>query len=245
VTADVWAELAPGILADQIAGEQRDLVRAYEDARPRSLQQAIGPSGIGSPCSRCLAREVLGCPVEGDFDDPWMRIVGTATHAWLAEARLHRNKQLNRGRYHLETRVMPDGPDSELLPSGGDLDFYDADTYTVVDDKVVGLPKIKKVREHGPGDQYRRQIHLYGRGLALAGYRVDNVAIAFWNRNGFLHDLYVWVEPYDEAVALEALDRYRTIRDLATTHGVAILPHLPADADCWDCKGRPMTEETK
>jgi hypothetical protein len=235
--ANVWDELHPSVLADQIANEQRQIVRDFESSRPRSQQQVIGPSGIGSPCSRCLAREILGVPLDRGFDDPWFKVIGSATHTWLEEARVHRNKQLNRGRYVISARVHPDGEDSDVLPKGGDLDFYDADTFTVVDDKVVGLPKIKKVKANGPGDQYRRQVHLYGAGLIRQGYRVDNVAIAFWNRNGFLHDLHVWTEPYDEAVAVEALDRFRTIRALALSLGVAVLPELPADPDCWSCKG--------
>lgn len=235
---DVWDELAPGILADQIAGDLKDMVRAFEDSRPRSQQQEVGPSGIGSPCARCLARKVLGCEVVPDFDDPWMRIIGVATHAWLADAGLHHNKTVGRDRYVIESRVHPD---PELLPKGGDADLYDRDTATVIDHKVVGLPKIKKVRADGPGQQYRYQGHVYGLGFTRAGLPVEHVAIAFWNRNGFLRDLEVWVEPYDEAVALEALDRYRTIRTLALTNGVAILPNLPADAECWDCKGKDVT----
>ena len=240
---DVWSELAPGVLAEQIAGDLKGMVRAYEASRPRSLQQAVGPSGLGSPCARCLAREVLGIPFARTFDDPWLRIVGTAVHSWLEEAALHANKELERGRWHIERRVYPDGADSGLLPKGGNLDLYDADTRTVIDHKCVGLPKIKKVRAEGPGQQYVWQGHLYGRGLALEGLPVENVAIAFWNRNGFLHDLLVWTEPYDEAVAVEALDRFRTIRDLALDHGVAILPALPADESCFSCKGADVTPE--
>lgn len=241
--ANVWDDLAPGVLAEQIGGDQKSLVRAFESSRPRSQQQAVGPSGLGSPCPRCLARQVLGIPFVPTFDDPWFRVVGTSVHTWLAEARVHANKILERCRFHVEVRVYPDGPDSDLLPKGGEIDWYDEDTFTVGDDKVVGLPKIKKVRADGPGQQYRYQGHLYGRGLELAGFRVDHVAITFWNRNGFLHDLLVWTEPYDEAVAVEALDRFRTIRDLALAHGVAILPSLPADPDCWSCKGADCTDE--
>lgn len=243
--ADVWTELAPSVLADRITGEIRDIIVAFENNRDRTKQTAMGPSGIGSPCARCLARNVLGCPVERGYDPHvWRRIVGTAVHAWLAEAALHHNKAIGRGRYVIESRVHPDGKASELLPKGGDADLYDGDTDTVVDYKTKSFNGIKEVKANGPKQQQRYQGHLYGLGFARLGRPVKNVALAFIPREGALRDFYVHVEPYDEAVAVEALERFRTIRTLALANGVAILPHLPADPDCFDCGGADI-EETK
>jgi hypothetical protein len=232
----VWDDLAEP-LGEQVAAELREMARLFELGRPRTQQRAIGPSEVGKPCARCLARSVLGRPVVRAFDDPWCRIIGTATHAWLDEAAVDACKRANRGIYVSENRVHPD---PELLTKGGNADLYMVDRRMVVDHKIVSAERLKHYRHNGPGAQYRYQGHLYGLGYANAGWPVDHVAVAFWNRGGRLKDLYVWTEAYDPAIAHEALERFRSIRDLALAAGVAILPHLPADPDCWDCSGLPV-----
>lgn len=228
---DIWTELT---LADTLADDLRQMVRNFESSRDRSLQTQPGPSEIGAACARCLARKVLGIRVERPFSDPWCAIIGTAIHAWLDDAAQHANTQDTAPRWSPEVRVYPD---LELLPVGGSADLYDRRTRTVIDHKTTSHEKIKKVRANGPTQQYRYQAHLYGRGYEIAGEQVDHVAIAYWKRGGFLRDLYVWTEPYDPSVAQKALDRFRTIRDLANQLGEAVLPHLPADKSCFDCRG--------
>lgn len=227
-------------LGDRLADDLRQMVRTAEESAERSQQTDLGPSEIGKACTRCLARAVLGMKITRQFDDPWCRIIGTATHAWLDEAAAISNIRNNAGRWYPEVRVQPD---VLLLPSGGSCDLYDSETCTVIDHKVVGDAPLKKYRLNGPGPQYRVQAHLYGKGYANAGHRVDNVAVAFWNRGGRLRDLYVWTEDYDEAFADEALTRYRTIREQALAIGPALLPLLPADPECWDCGGSKMSAE--
>lgn len=233
---DVWAELGND-LGTAVAADLVDIVRRYEAGAERSQQHAIGPSAIGSPCTRCLARQVLGVPVRVGGDDPWARIIGTAVHAWLDEAMVAECKRLNRGRWLAELRVYPD-PSLVLLPKGGRADLYDTDRRMVIDHKVVGIPSLRKYRANGPGDQYTYQGHLYGMGCVNQGKPVEHVAIACWPRGGRLSELWVWTEPYSPAKAQAALDRFATIRDLALTTGPAIIPLLPADPDCWDCEGR-------
>lgn len=239
MSAAVWDDLTEP-LGERIAALLRQMADDYENSRDRSKQTAIGPSGLGKPCTRCLAREVLGCPVTRTFDDPWCRIIGTAVHAWLDEASVHANVKANRADWYAEMKVYPD---DELLPKGGNADLYHVPTATVIDHKIVGAARLKHYRAQGPGPQYRRQAHLYGAGFAKLGKPVGNVAVAFWNRGGRLRDLYVWTEAYDPAIAAEALARFRTIRDLALSTGKAVLPLLPADPDCWDCEGRDVTPE--
>lgn len=240
--AQTW-DLPTPSLGVLLADEMRDVARKAEAGRERSQQRALGPSGIGKPCVRCLARHVLGRPVVRQFDDPWLRIIGVAVHSWLEEAELEATKRAGVNLYLQEMRVYPDGPNSELLPKGGNLDLYVISRKTVVDHKTTSLEKLRAYRLNGPGQQYRYQGHLYGRGLRLMGVDVEHVAIAFWPRGGRLSDLWVWTEPYSEQVAVEALDRYRTIRDLALTNGPSILPHLPADESCFDCGGADCTPE--
>lgn len=241
MTASVWdsPELT-GELGMQLADDLRAMVREQEDNRPRTLQTAIGPSAVGNPCTRCLARHALGMRVTRDFDDPWCAIVGTATHAWLDEAAEGWNIRHERGRLTADLHVQPH-PD--LIPNGGKLDLFDEDTRTVIDHKVVGVPQLKKYRSNGPGAAYRVQVHLYGLGMSRFGRQVDNVAVAFWPRGGRLQDLYVWTEPYSVDIAMSALQRWGTIRDQALAIGPAILPLLPADKSCFDCGGRDVTPE--
>lgn len=239
--ASVWDDPAlTNALGDRIADDLRAMARDYDAAAHRSQQKHLGPSQIGSPCTRCLARHALGRSVQREFDDPWCRTIGTAVHAWLDAAALHHNTANDRARYYPELRIHPD---EELLPSGGNCDLYDEDTRTVVDHKIVGAEPLRKYRLNGPGPQYRVQAHLYGLGYVRAGHTVDHVAVAFWQRGGRLSDLYVWTEPYDEDVARTALERWRTIRDQALAVGPAILPLLPADPACWDCGGRDVTPD--
>lgn len=229
-----------GDLGARIATDLRDMVEMYEGSRDRTVQTDLGPSQIGMACTRCLARHVLGRPRERDFDDPWCRIIGTAVHAWLEKAAAHSNDVGGAAMWRTEMRVRPD---TDLLPAGGSLDLWDVWRHTVIDHKIVGTEPLRKYRLNGPGIQYRRQGHLYGYGVAKAGGTVENVAIAFWPRGGRLSELYVWTEPYSEAIAIEALDRYRLVRDQARALGPAILPVLPADSDCFECRGAEVTPE--
>lgn len=237
----VWDEIADP-LGKTLADNLRQIVRAYENGAERSQQKHLGPSQIGNPCTRCLARACLDMAVERDFDDPWCRIIGTAVHAWLEEAAAFDNVHVVRdaARWKAELRVHPH-PD--LLPAGGKCDLYDAELFAAIDHKIVGAEPLRKYKLNGPGQQYRVQAHLYGLGLHRAGLRVEHVAIAFWQRGGRLSDLYVWTEPWDVAVAMDALNRYRVIREQALAIGPQILPHLPADPSCWDCGGKDVSPD--
>jgi len=220
----------------------RAMARAYDAGDERSQQIHLGPSQIGNPCTRCLARHALGMAIERDYDDPWCRILGTAAHAWLEEAVAWDNTRTirDRARWIAEKRIQPH-PD--LLPSGGKADLYDRESRTVIDHKIVGAPRLRHYRLHGPGAQYRAQAHLYGLGYARTGEQVDHVAVAFWMRGGRLADLYVWTEPYDADFAVSVLERWRTISEQARAIGPQIIPMLPADPSCWDCGGKDVSAE--
>lgn len=236
MSTDIWSELE---LSDKLADDLRNMVRLYESQAARSLQKELGPSQIGNPCTRCLARYILGVPIQREHNDPWCRIIGTAVHAWLDEAAAAHNVATDTARYYPELRVYPD---ARLLPIGGSCDLYDAHTKTVIDHKVVGAVPLRKYRANGPGINYRRQIQLYGRGYVNAGQEVRNVAVAFWLRGGRLSDLYVHVEDYDPVMAQQALDRYEVIRNVAHQIGPDNLGLLPTDPDCWDCGGLEKAE---
>lgn len=118
----------------------------------------------------------------------------------------------------------------------GHADLYDRVTAIVADWKVVGPSMLKGYRANGPGHEYRAQAHLYGRGFTRLGLPVDQVMVVFLPRNDELHHTYVWHEPYDEQVALDALARCDAIDSAAKAVGVGILDRLPtADAWCHRC----------
>jgi hypothetical protein len=130
-----------------------------------------------------------------------------------------------------EVRVIPD---EELLPVGGKCDLYQDSTGTVIDHKTTTKKKINDFKANGVGIRNRRQAHLYGLGFANAGMTVKHVAWPSGSATA-ARDLWVWAEPYDEAMAKATLDRYRTLRDLCAATGEAILTSLPSDPACHSC----------
>lgn len=118
----------------------------------------------------------------------------------------------------------------------GSCDVYDSWTFTVIDWKIVGGQQLLKYKENGPGEQYRAQAHLYGRGWQRQGRRVDTVAVMFLPRDRELDKAHFWHEPYDEQVALDALTRVEGITKLIRSAGPAALPLLPtANVFCQFC----------
>lgn len=211
------------------------IVRAIEH-HPRTLQKAIGPSEVGHPCARRVGYTMLDHPECNPNREPaWKPTVGTAVHAWLEDVFTQANTT-QAVRNEGATRWIVEGKVSVGDLVGTDLnghsDLFDRVTGTVVDWKCVGPTQLKKYKAHGPGDQYRYQAHLYGRGWAQRGQDVQRVAVMFLPRNGELREHVWWSEPYDEAVAIEALTRASGIKIATTALGTAVLPQL-ATANAW------------
>jgi hypothetical protein len=208
----------------------KTVVRDHEASRPRSMQTAIGPSEVGTPCDRRLAYKILAIDPVNTDSDPWAAIVGTSVHAWLDAAFAAENNRLGRQRWH--TSITVD------LPTylSGTIDLYDAETVTVIDHKVVGATAYKRYKKDGPSRQYVIQGHVYACGLRLAGYHVEDVGIAFWSRSGALKDSFYWSEPYDENVVEEALTRLDALRTTTSLLGVGALPLIgTTEAFCAWC----------
>jgi hypothetical protein len=245
-----WTRPATEGTAGQIATEVVETVRHAAANAPRSLQTQVGPSQLGTPCTRRLGYSILDWPAKPNSDtDPWTSVIGTAVHAWMAAAYEQKNademawvpeyygaqnEQLGRERYLVEQRVY--------LPGGitGSCDLFDRDIGAVIDWKNTSPAQIRDYRRAGPGDQYRTQIHLYGLGMQLAGEQVRDVAIVFLPRGGRVDCLHVWAEPYNPAVAISALKRHQTVREFLWTLDPEQNPGrwawLPtADAHCNWC----------
>ncbi|GEL17659.1 hypothetical protein [Pseudonocardia asaccharolytica] len=176
---------------------------------PRSLQTALGPSEYGDPCARRLAYKIMEAPKVNTDSDPWASILGTAGHAWLADALTADNQRTGETRWLIEQRLqIRDG-------LTGSCDAYYVPRRAVVDHKIVGPAKLREYRASGPPDQYRKQVHLYGYGYTRLGLPVAEVALAFYPRAGQLSGLHLWSEPYDEEIALAAINRVDTIITVA------------------------------
>ena len=200
---------------------------------PRSLQKALGPSEIGIECARRLAYKIADVP-EVNEGDGWLATIGTATHAWLADTFTAANAMLGQERFLLEQRVTVGSYAGE--PVVGSTDLYDRVTRRVLDFKVMGKTTLTALRRKGPSAQYRKQGHAYGRGWVAAGHPVERVAVWGLPRNSTLSDSHLWEEPYDETVAVAALDRLDGIATLVGSLGAGAAAVLPtADSYCSYC----------
>lgn len=205
---------------------------------PRSLQRRIGPSEIGTPCDVKLAYKLMEHPEINTPDRVnWKSTIGTAGHSWMEEtfqaASMARpDFEATGGRYIVETKV--DVGEIAGTPITGSCDlFVDG---TVIDFKFVGDEPLRKYKKNGPGDQYRIQAHLYGRGWQRAGMAVRTVGVWFLPRNQELRQNHLWAEPYDESVAVAALQRAEGIARLTSALGTGAMALLrKADDYCSNC----------
>jgi hypothetical protein len=225
------------------SAELRRVVHTHAAQAPRSLQVHLGPSELGTPCDRQVAAKMARVPSTNHVMDPWPSVVGTAVHAWLADAFAAENDRLDRIRWVPEQRVVPH-PDHS-----GTADLYDADEEAVVDHKVLGPTSLDKVRSpQGPPRHYVVQLLLYALGYRNLGLPVRRVALAAYPRTkATLDELYVWERPYtladDELIAeVFAQTEYRRQWAVALLTGAATLndvPATPSDSCVWCPVYRP------
>lgn len=187
--------------------EMRRTIERAIDNQPRSLQKRIGPSELGTPCSACLIEKLAGHQERRQPGMDWLPFVGSAVHEQLAVVFAAANEGLPRARYLVEAKVSVGEIGGEDIT--GHADLYDGLLGEVTDYKIVGDTTLRKAKGQGhPGPTYRTQAHLYGRGFVRRGLPVKRVRVAFLPRNAkHLRNAYVWDEPYDESVALKAIER--------------------------------------
>jgi cytochrome c5 len=211
---------------------------------PRTLQTRIGPSGLGTECDWCLGHMLAGIPERRDV--AWLPTIGKAVHVWLEEAFTAFNAALPAGhvRYLLETRVAVGEVDGVQIT--GNADVYDLATRTLTDWKITGVTTMRKARRYGASQVYRRQQHLYARGLTARGLTVDRVQVAYLPRNEpNLGSAYVWGEAYDEQVALDTLARADALaRAIRLAGPDVVLPQLARAPNCFSCPRYPAADGT-
>lgn len=164
-------------------------LHAQDADRPRSQQVMIGPSGLGS-CKRQTVYKIMQKPPINETSKI-AAVMGTAIHDAIEKA-------LRRlGHEHVELTV--EGI-ADLIASAH-IDFYQPDRFTVTDWKTTKKNNLRSF----PYLSQRWQVQTYGYLARRAGYRVDTVELVAICRDGTEEDIVIHSEPYDEAVALEAL----------------------------------------
>ena len=171
--------------ATRYAAELRRVFLEHAARSPRTLQQHLGPSELGVECDRQVVGKLAALPTTNHVVDPWPSIVGTACHAWAADAFTADNLRRGFVRWIAEQRVTPH-PDHP-----GTADLYDALERAVVDHKFLGESSMAKVRKGWPR-KYRVQLLLYALGYFLLGLPVRRVVLAAYPRTAAsLDGLYV------------------------------------------------------
>lgn len=227
-------------LADRTAATIVDTITEAMARQPRSLQKLIGPSEIGTPCSRAVLHKLAQVP-EPDRGPAWKPWVGTQGHAGLEAVFEH--PRLKAEGYITEANLYVGNIGPHEIR--GSCDLY-APAGVVIDWKFVGPSRLEGYKARGPGKQYRVQAHTYGRGWHLLGRRVEIVMVAFLPRDGELADSYFWWEPFDEAKALAGLARANGLYDMLQTMGLEkALDLFDPCTDQWCPWCSPLRMSTK
>lgn len=220
------------------AAELRRVVVGAAARAPRQIQTQLGPSELGVLCDWQVVGKMAGLSATNHVADPWPSIVGTAVHAWLAEAFAAENARTGTPRWVAEQRVYP----NDEHP--GIADLYDGFKEALTDHKVLGATTHTKIRSAGPPRKYRVQMLLYARGYRRLGLPVKRIVLAAWPRTGSsLDGLFVWeheITAEDERLLDEVLDRTRvrkSVAELVAAGKVSMtdVPRHPEDDECYFC----------
>ena len=166
-----------------------------ENKRGRSTQVQIGPSELGG-CRRKVWYRLNNQPETNDNELKLAAIMGTAIHAAI-ESSLADNKEVL-----LEQTVEHNGMKAHVdcfIPGTGD----------VIDWKTTK----NKNLNYFPSQQQRWQVQVYGYLISKSGLgKVQNVNLVAIPRDGDERDIVIHSEPYDETIALEALNWLEAIK---------------------------------
>ena len=174
---------------------------AFDRNRDRSKQIEVGPSAVGG-CRRQVYYHITEQPITNPDTESLAAILGTFIHTGISEA-IKREDPFG-DNFLIEQAFEYDG-------LKGHVDLFIRDTGTVVDWKTTK----KKSLRYFPSDQQRWQVQLYGWLLANNGYKVNDVSLVAIARDGDMSDIRTHIEPYDEAIAKDALDWLTSVKKLA------------------------------
>lgn len=188
----------------ELREELVEIIQWADQNSERTRQVKIGASEIGMDCSRRLAYRIAGVPSVHRRMDGWPAIVGTSIHAWMEQAvNRFREAHPSSTPWQTELTVLPD----PLI--GGHTDLYRPGL--VLDWKFPSTDNLKRMFKSPWSQQYRVQLHTYGKGHVDAGRPVERVGLVAIGRQGSLKTVYCKTEPYDPTVAQWGIDRVYSI----------------------------------
>lgn len=180
----------------------------YQNSRPRSQQATMGPSDAGAACMRRIAMKLTQQPTVNYEKDSWPAWMGTQGHSGAEKLIEYANEISHSQRYLIESALELGHP---RVPRGHS-DLFDRLRAAAIDWKFPGKSSLSKMHLDGCPEDYRVQLHIYGYGQVRAGETVREVVlIALPREGGTLKDMYVFVEDYDEQVAIDAMNRVEAI----------------------------------
>ena len=169
-----------------------------EEGRGRGKQVQIGPSELGG-CRRKVWYRLNNQPETNDAELKLAAIMGTAIHSAIESAFAGNNSIL------LESTVEYNGMKAHV-------DAFLPDTGDVIDWKTVKAKNLS----YFPSQQQRWQVQVYGYLIEKSGVgKPKTVNLVAIPRDGDERDIKVHSEPYDEKIALEALDWLAAIKESA------------------------------
>jgi hypothetical protein len=169
-----------------------DVLHAKENSRPRSNQVQIGPSELGG-CRRKVYYRLHDQHETNTGEMKLAAIMGTAIHSAIEQAIALADPDGTK--YVVEQEV-------EWGDMKAHIDLWIPETGDVVDWKTVK----KNNLSYFPSTQQRWQVQVYGYLLDKSGKgKPVNVNLVAIPRDGDERDIKVHSEPYDPAIAEEAL----------------------------------------
>ena len=172
--------------------------------------------------------------------DPWQAFVGSAIHSRVEGSIVrYQDAHPRAPRWRIEELVIAD----PLIRGHADLNRDNV----VVDLKGASKTGLAEVKKHGAPNKHRVQLMIYVKGLRDAGRPVEYGILAYVPRDGYLRDMYVWAERYDEALALKYIARPYELRDLLVRLDVPNHPQrweqVPATPSYIGCQYCPMYDK--
>jgi len=162
--------------------------------RPRSVQTQVGVSEIGG-CGTRIWHKVNGTEVTNPDTLRLAAIMGTALHGMIEEV------FEPDARFNVETEVAV----GDIL---GHIDLIDTETNTIWDWKTT----TKNSLAYFGSRQQMLQVQMYGWLANRNGIKIDRVGLVAIARDGNESDILEKSWAYDEALALEAVNRYHEIK---------------------------------
>jgi hypothetical protein len=165
-----------------------------DKTRPRSVQTQVGVSEIGG-CGTRIWHKVNGTEVTNPDTLRLAAIMGTALHSMIEE--VFESDE----RFKVETEVAV----GDIL---GHIDLIDTETNTIWDWKTT----TKNSLAYFGSRQQMLQVQMYGWLANRNGIKIDRVGLVAIARDGNESDIVEKSWAYDEALALEAVNRYHEIK---------------------------------